>query len=364
MYFLRLLFGLNAILSALAISPVVVTRNQLRPNASSILANANARFSSQNTPLINYSDEFFTCPVTIGNGQVFNLDLDTGSSDTWIRGQNCVSTDGSCGQVGQLFVNVSDITIVDQLQSFQDSYGSGNLNGEIYKGRVAIGSVGATYNFGVSTAETGFAGQSDGLLGLAYSSLNSISGGNFVQSANVTKFGFYMSNSRNGKSGELTLNGYDATRFKEPIEYVLITSRTYFQFDFSGTFNVGKVTGKLSGAAIADTGTSLTILDTDVSNAINKAIGAVYDASQETFLINCNVLTTGPNVVLVFGGKSFLISPVEYVMDAGDGTCMSGIAGGAESMGTSILGDTFIRAYYTIFDIEHGRVGFAKAIHF
>jgi hypothetical protein len=41
--------------------------------------------------------------------------------------------------------------------------------------------------------------------------------------------------------------------------------------------------------------------------------------------------------------------------------CYSGIAGGGNDMG--IFGDTFLRAYYSIYDSANARVGFAQAKH-
>jgi hypothetical protein len=40
---------------------------------------------------------------------------------------------------------------------------------------------------------------------------------------------------------------------------------------------------------------------------------------------------------------------------------MSGIVGGGNDMG--LFGDTFLRAYYSIYDSANARVGFAQAVH-
>lgn len=47
-----------------------------------------------------------------------------------------------------------------------------------------------------------------------------------------------------------------------------------------------------------------------------------------------------------------------------EGQCLSGFMGinlPAELSNTWILGDVFIRVYYSVFDYEGGRVGFATA---
>jgi hypothetical protein len=49
------------------------------------------------------------------------------------------------------------------------------------------------------------------------------------------------------------------------------------------------------------------------------------------------------------------------VIKYNDTSCISGIKGGASKEG--ILGDTFLRAYYSIYDFKNARVGFAQAVH-
>ncbi|KAI8608609.1 aspartic peptidase domain-containing protein, partial [Chytriomyces sp. MP71] len=132
--------------------------------------------------LQDFSDELYTTNVTFGNGQVFSVDLDTGSSDVWIRGPQCTSQDGSCG-TGMPAIDLADSSIKRTGQTWQTGYGSGSVAGDIYKGRVALDTVETTLNFGVSTSETGFNSPGAGLWGLAYASINQIGGGNFVESA-------------------------------------------------------------------------------------------------------------------------------------------------------------------------------------
>ena len=37
-----------------------------------------------NSPLLNKNNALYTCSISVGNGQVVELDLDTGSSDFWV----------------------------------------------------------------------------------------------------------------------------------------------------------------------------------------------------------------------------------------------------------------------------------------
>ncbi|KAJ3139733.1 hypothetical protein HK101_003618 [Irineochytrium annulatum] len=90
-------------------------------------------------PNVDEGDEYYICPVTLGNGQSFQLDLDTGSSDTWFRGSACKSSDGSCGTPGQRQVNTDDSMLKPQGKTWSTSYGSGSVSGQIYTAPIAIG---------------------------------------------------------------------------------------------------------------------------------------------------------------------------------------------------------------------------------
>ena len=52
-----------------------------------VSSGAVTRIPSSN--LTDFGDELYTTPITLGNGQSFTVDLDTGSSDVWLRG--CVA---------------------------------------------------------------------------------------------------------------------------------------------------------------------------------------------------------------------------------------------------------------------------------
>ncbi|KAJ3106529.1 hypothetical protein HDU97_006122 [Phlyctochytrium planicorne] len=339
-------------------------------NPSSAFAEASDLLN--NAPLTNNQDFVYFCPVTVGNGQTFNLDLDTGSADTWVRGASCTASDDSC--TGPK-LSTSDSTLTSTGKTFSTSYGSGSVSGNIYKGPVTIGGATASaLNFGVSTKEQGFGGI-DGLVGLAFASISNIGGSvsgqtNFVDALGFTgaqnQFGFYLSNSKDGDSGEVTFGGYDSSKIAGPITYIPLNSQTYWQFSTSGLkYSVKTTTGSFSVTkAIADTGTSLLILDTAAANAINKAIGAgAYDSSQGIYPIACNLVSTAPDVSFTFGGATFSIPASVYIISDGAGGCVSGITQGASSFGLAIFGDTFLRQYYSIHDKTNARVGFALAKH-
>jgi phytepsin len=85
--------------------------------------------------------------------------------------------------------------------------------------------------------------------------------------------------------------------------------------------------------------------------------------------IDCSKLPSLPNINIVIGGTTFTLTPSDYILQVsagGESQCISGFIGMdlPPQLGpTWILGDVFIRAYYTIFDYGNSRLGFAKANH-
>ena len=63
--------------------------------------------STSSITLDNRNNLLYTAQVTLGSGQKFNLNFDTGSSDTWFRGLNCKSQDASCQLGYGKFISVT-----------------------------------------------------------------------------------------------------------------------------------------------------------------------------------------------------------------------------------------------------------------
>ncbi|KAJ3076271.1 hypothetical protein HDU98_004570 [Podochytrium sp. JEL0797] len=325
----------------------------------------------RDSKLNNFSDMLYTTAVSFGNGQTFNVDLDTGSSDVWVRGSNCVSSDGSCGVAGQKAFDVTDGTCGYAGGQFSVSYGSGSVTGNVYTGPVTLGGVTATINFGVTTKGTGFNSASDGLWGLAYTSLNQITSGNFASASGISSFAFYLSDSVDGDSGTLTMNGVDPSKYSGTMSFVPITSKTYYQFDPTGaSFIINGMRVSMTGTrAIADTGTTLILAPAAIAAYLNTAIGAgAYNPSKGLYPIDCSIFDTGAPLTVQIGSASITVGSQQYVLSNGDGTCTSGISQiGSAALGSEtpeyIFGDVFLRAAYTLFDIQNSRLGFAQAVH-
>ncbi|KAJ3176023.1 hypothetical protein HDU87_005540 [Geranomyces variabilis] len=315
--------------------------------------------SGSNVPLTNDANEMYYGPVTIGSQKV-TVDFDTGSSDFWVRGTGCTSDDNSCGS-GSGHKGIKTTGLSDAGQTFDDKYGSGEALGEIYQGTYKVGGFTASNAYlGVSTSETGFDDPSDGLFGLAFSELSNIGqatdGNAPIDALGLKSFAFYLTNDAS-QSGELSLGGADSSKYTGSFNYLPLNAETYWQFSTSSA--TASVNGKshkfTTKNAIADSGTTLVIVDDAVASSIYSAVGADSQGN-----IDCGAADSAPPIVFNLGGKSYSIPASVWLFNDGD-QCICGVQGGAADAGVVIFGDVFMRQYYTLFDVTNKRVGFAQA---
>jgi Eukaryotic aspartyl protease len=337
-------------------------------------------------PLINQDNDSFLVPVILASGQAFNIDIDTGSSDTWFRGPNCTATDGPC--VGTA-VNATDTGLELFRLAFTTSYGSGSVVGQIAKANVTVGdNTAVVIPVGISRRQNGLS-PSDGILGLGFDTVSSISkklneNANYMDALHSTtgeksSVAFHLSTDPT-TPGSIVFGDVEKSKFVGPFTTVPVNSPLYWQFDFSSsTFKIGEshvlsLSGRFQNA-IVDSGTSLMIIDSKIADYINMQIGAVPTNTGDGMarFTECEVGLRGPTFTMNIAGADYLIPPSIYVVkNAGD--CFSGFAGmgstpegqllaDAASLPMAILGGTFMKAVYVNFDRTDKKLHFAQSVN-
>uniref|UniRef100_A0A1I8PHJ0 Peptidase A1 domain-containing protein n=1 Tax=Stomoxys calcitrans TaxID=35570 RepID=A0A1I8PHJ0_STOCA len=319
--------------------------------------------------LFNYYDDSYYGKITIGTPpQEFLVLFDTGSSNLWVPGYPCSSENSAC-ESHNTYDPTASSTYVENGESFSIQYGSGSLSGYLVQDTVTV--EGLTIENQVFAAATSEPGDTfvyspfDGIMGMAFKAI-AVDGVtppwyNMIQQNLVSTKVFSFHLMRNGTSddgGVMVLGGNDPAHYTGDFTYVPVSQNGYWQFEMASA-NVNGVNLCDNCQAIADTGTSLIGVPTDVYETIQEAIGATYSDETNEYMLDCSSIGDLPVVTFTLGDGTFTLTGSDYVIQS-DGLCASAF----EDAGTDfwILGDVFIGKYYTTFDFGNDRVGFALAV--
>eukprot|EP00747_Dinoflagellata_sp_TGD_P212426 gnl/TRDRNA2_/TRDRNA2_85514_c0_seq1.p1 gnl/TRDRNA2_/TRDRNA2_85514_c0~~gnl/TRDRNA2_/TRDRNA2_85514_c0_seq1.p1 ORF type:complete len:575 (+),score=58.01 gnl/TRDRNA2_/TRDRNA2_85514_c0_seq1:98-1822(+) len=320
-------------------------------------------------PLHDYGNAQFYGEVTIG-GQTFNVIFDTGSSNLWVPGEECLM---QCWFKPR-FRRLLSKNYQPDPRRFQIMYVSGPVAGWLGRDTVKAGGEEVkqqrfatidTLNLGPFNLPYAL-GKFDGILGLAFKSISEFNIPTPFESMmsegllDESVFAFHLPN-EDGAEGSLMFGGIDHKNYKGALHYVPLRQETYWLIHVERV-NVGSESVGRSKpiAGIVDSGTSLLIGPTDEVKRIAQKLGIEKDSDGEYF-VDCEKLHKLPDISFQLGGKIFKLSPEDYTLPMDD-DCLLAIEGMDFREPQWILGDVFMRKYYTVFDYGRKRVGFAESV--
>ena len=94
----------------------------------------------------------------------------------------------------------------------------------------------------------------------------------------------------------------------------------------------------------------------------NKEIGAKKSFNGQ-YTVECDTRDSLPDLTFTLTGHNFTISAYDYILEV-QGSCISAFMGMdfPEPVGPlAILGDAFLRRWYSVYDLGSNSVGLAKA---
>jgi len=331
--------------------------------------------------LQDISNSQYVGTITVGNpGQDFDVIFDTGSSNLWINGDECQSA--SC-LAHRRFVSSKSSSYRRLDTEMNVQFGTGEIDGNLAQDTFQLGPVQVLHQtFGLITSEQGdvfMTGKFDGILGLSFPAL-SASGytpvfDNVMQQHLLTHnmFSFYYSALPRQESAIVL--GQPATDLYEgPLTFVDVSKQFYWELHMKD-IKLNGVPQNMCGPdyckVVVDTGTSLLTGPSDKITALLDTID-IDD--------NCADFSTLPSLTYVLadsrGTYEFELDPDFYVIKSrattetgGARFCKPGFMAldvPPDRGPLWILGDIFMRKYYTVFsrgtpEQPNAQIGFAKA---
>ena len=177
-------------------------------------------------PLTNYQNEIFYGPITIG-GQLFNVLMDTGSSNLWVSGENC------SGCPGQNKYNTSES---QNFKLHSQNHSTGYLSGshvifDVGEDLVDVGNHFVLGDFGFATSRVGGSPRPfDGVFGLAFK-IQTLPGNitspllQIFESNNIPKiFSMDLNSENSNVSSEIIFGGICKNLDSDKIDYYSVNS--------------------------------------------------------------------------------------------------------------------------------------------
>ncbi|GAA5814516.1 hypothetical protein MFLAVUS_008013 [Mucor flavus] len=324
-------------------------------------------------PLSNYMNAQYYGEIQIGSPpQTFSVVFDTGSSNLWVPSTHCNSI--ACF-LHKRYDSSQSRSFSENGTEFAIQYGTGALEGFISEDTLTLGGIKIEgQGFAESVKEPGFTfafAKFDGILGLGYDTISvKHTVPPFYHMVNrdlvdEPVFSFWLNDAGNGEGapgGELVFGGTDPSHYKGEIVWSDIRRKGYWEITMEDIKFGGEYIGlDVVGAAI-DTGSSLLVAPTTVADLINGELGATKNWAGQ-YVLDCATVPDLPEFCFVFSGKDFCLQGKDYILQVQD-QCISGFMGMdiPEPAGPLwIVGDVFLRKFYSVYDLGNNRVGLAKS---
>jgi hypothetical protein len=316
------------------------------------------------------------------------LHIDTGSSDLWVNTPQstfCTSSSNPCAYAGTYSANES--STYEYISSiFNISYVDGSgASGDYVSDTVTIGSQKLDrLQFGIGYSSN----NGQGILGIGYP-LNEVQAGHAGLGtynnlpAQLVADGIIQSNAYSiwlndldSSTGNILFGGVDTEKYTPPLSSIPVESTSGRYGNIMVTLtglqldNKTLHDGDLAIAVLLDTGSSLTYLPDQMVQDIYSTIGALHASDAETAFVACSLAQSTSHLTFSFSGPTITVAMNELVLDLvtasggrpkfhnGDSACLFGIAPAGQ--GTYVLGDTFLRSAYVVYDLENNVVALAQ----
>lgn len=340
----------------------VATRLKAASNMSTVVGEGVQDGSVKTEPTQN--DAQFLSPVKIG-GQTLIMNFDSGSSDTWVFNTNLPAA----SQRGHTIYDPTKSTTFQNAlsqSSFNVSYGDGSTcSGPVGVDEVDIGgSTVAQQAIGLpDVVSQSFIvdSQSNGLVGLAFSKLNTITPqpqktffDNVLPDLSQPVFTAQL---LGGQVGAYEFGRIDNSAFQGELARVPVdASNGFWQVKSDLAAVNGQDIPIQGGSAIIDTGTSLMLVqDEMVTGYYSQVQGAELNNQVGGVIFPCNTdlpdlsVRLGDSYVATIPGSGIKFAEVGTDTQTGENFCFGGVQSN-QGIPFAIYGDVFFKSQFVAFE--------------
>ncbi|KAH1979617.1 hypothetical protein KXW88_007074 [Aspergillus fumigatus] len=337
---------------------------------------------------LDNAETLYFCNVTLGTpGQALRLVLDTGSSDLWCNAANstlCSDSNDSCNISGS-YDPSSSSTYAYVSSDFNISYADGTgAVGDYATDILHIGgSTLRNLQFGIGYSST----SSEGVLGIGYPS-NEVQVGQYGKDTypnlpramvdqgliNSNAYSLWL-NDLESNTGSILFGGVNTGKYLGELqtlpiqkvngrysEFVIALTGVAFE---SESHHKTYSSDALPAAVLLDSGSSLTYLPDSIVENIYRDLNVAYEPSSGVGYLPCKLAGNNINITYTFSSPNITVMIDELLLDAGDlrfrdgaRACIFGIVPAGDS--TAVLGDTFLRSAYVVYDIANNEISIAN----
>ncbi|OBT73686.1 hypothetical protein VF21_06204 [Pseudogymnoascus sp. 05NY08] len=316
------------------------------------------------------TDFSYTTSVFVGSkNKRLRMLVDSGAASTWVMGSTC--TNSSC-QIHDLYGPADSDTYKATTTTFSLQYGTGTVSGQYIEDTLGLAGFSLPVQFGVANNVSDDFNNfpMDGILGL--SRVPNVVVPGFVDTLiekklldkNIFSVNIYRASDL-ANNGEITFGGVDASKYTGDITYTDITApgASWVIPVGEAGFN-GKDSGLKGRNAIIDTGTTYCFMPpADAMLFYANVAGANVSEDGTSYAVPC---TTTIPAEFTFSGATYSIPSKDWVGGKVGGVetetmCTSNIySRNATGDGSWVLGDTFLKSVYAVFDLDQNRIGLAS----
>ena len=386
-------------------SPRVFGLDLEKKSAADPVQASHRRFRKRQTvtETLTNEDTFYFANISLGTpAQAIRVSIDTGSSDLWVNVVNstiCTEHKAAyCASSGAFNAPKSNsVKFVNDLFNVTYADGSG-ATGNYVTDTLAIGGKTLTdFQFGLGLQST----TPQGVFGVGYSGDESIVVNSENQKTynnlplaltdakliNTPAFSLWL-NDLDSSTGSILFGGVDTDKYHGDLESVPVLAEdgvytgfyialTSVSFAASSSDTAQTSTDGLPAATVLDAGSTISYLPDNIVAAIYEATQAQYDENEGVAFVDCSVGTSGGYVNFTFSSPTISVPMSELLVDLTESSSGSGSASGgftnqngqsvctlglapAGDSGINILGDSFLRSAYVVYDLNNNEISLAN----